>query len=173
MKRNDKHSKKAAGHLTEPLQLSDYKAFFESLGSHVIASATDAEVLDFTTADADAAWDAVTSADVATATFEEDGISADASGVWFRFDPGAGTLVANPAAVWKVRESDGGYAAFRMSALTMSDDAPESVTIEYRHQADAGGALDAAATVNDQLSVTSGLSPRSWIAAAPPVSVAV
>ena len=116
------------------------------------AGADGAEVLAFTTADADAAWDAVTIADVGAATFEEDGISADEGGVWFRFDPMAGTLVANPAAQWKVRESDGGYALFRVSELTMSGNAPQSVSIEYRHQTDAGGTLGAAGTVDADLS---------------------
>jgi hypothetical protein len=115
------------------------------------AAATAEEVLAFTMADADAVWEAVTIADVAGATFEEDHISEDEGGVWFRFDVGANNLVANPAAVWKVRESDGGYAVFRVSVLTMSGDDPQSVSIEYRHQADAAGTLGSLGTVTADL----------------------
>jgi hypothetical protein len=122
-------------------------------GYHMLtnATATADEVLAFTEADADAAWDAVTIADVAGATFVEDGIVEDEGGAWFRFDVGAGNLVANPTAVWKVRESDGGYAVFRVSVLTMSGDDPQSVTIEYRRQAGAGATLGSTGSVTADL----------------------
>jgi hypothetical protein len=107
------------------------------------ASATDTEVAAFTEADADAAFDAVTEADIAGVSFEEDGIAEDTGGSWFSFSPGAGTLVANPGAAWKVRESGGGYALFRVSAMTLTPAmALDSVTIEYRHH-DAGADLGA------------------------------
>jgi hypothetical protein len=63
------------------------------------------------------------------------------SGPWFRFDPVAMNLVANPGAAWKVRESDGGYAVFRVAGLVMSGSDPQSVLIEFRHQANTGAAL--------------------------------
>jgi hypothetical protein len=102
------------------------------------ANATDAEVVAFTEADADAAWEAVTEADIAGATFIDDGIIEDTSGPWFRFDPMAQNLVANPGAAWKVDTSGDGYAVFRVSELVMAGFDPESVEIEYRYQSPSG-----------------------------------
>lgn len=107
------------------------------------AAATGPAVAAFTMADADAAWEAVSAADIATAVFEEDDIVEDANGSWFRFDAAAGSLVANPVVAWKVDESGSGFAAFRVSNLTLGpgpDFEPESVTLQFRHQP-AGGSL--------------------------------
>ena len=110
------------------------------------ALATDTEVVSFTPADAEAAFEAVTAADISGATFVEDGLVPDDTGPWFRFDFFSGTLVANPGAAWKVQEADGGFSLFRISELVMGGQTPSSITVEYRHQ-DAGGALGAANTV--------------------------
>lgn len=109
------------------------------------AGATADEVLAFTLADADAAWEAVTSADVATADFREDELIEDTGGSWFRFDAVSNTLVANSAAAWKVDEVGTGFAVFRVSDLNLTpapDYDPLSLTIQYRHQP-AGGVLGA------------------------------
>ena len=110
------------------------------------AEATDTEVAAFTMDDADAAWESVTVDDIAGAVFSEDGIIEDQGASWFRFDPSAGTLVANPGAAWKARESDGGFSIFRVAELNMMGNAPLGVTVEYRHQ-DAGGTLGPISTV--------------------------
>lgn len=110
------------------------------------ANATSDEVVAFTLADADAAWDEVTVDDVAGATFAVDGLIDDMTGPWFTFSPVAGTLVANPGAAWKTAEADGGYAVFRVSELVMDGQSAESVTVEYR-RSDAGGTLGDAETV--------------------------
>lgn len=55
-----------------------------------------------------AAFQAVTDADIpAAASFMEDGLAPDPGATWFRFDFVSGTVVANPGAAWKVRESFG------------------------------------------------------------------
>jgi hypothetical protein len=59
--------------------------------------------------------------------------------------------VANPGAAWKVKEADGGYALFRISALTVAGTSAESITVEYRHQ-DSGGSLGDIETVDADLS---------------------
>jgi len=110
------------------------------------AEATSDEVIAFTTDDADAAWESVTEADIAGVTFVSDGIVEDLSGPWFRFDPMANTLAANTGAAWKVNESSGGSALFRVSNLEMMGNTPLGVTLEYRHQ-DSGATLGASATV--------------------------
>lgn len=115
-----------------------------SLGTH--ADATSDEVLAFTPATGESAFDAVTEESIAGATFTADGLIEDATGSWFRFSPQAGTLVANPGAAWRVREADGGYALFRVSVLQMAGQAPLGATIEYRHQA-SSGTLGATGTV--------------------------
>lgn len=119
------------------------------------ASLTDTEVTALTMSDADAAWEAVTEADIAGATFVVDGLVEDFSGPWFRFDPMANTLVANTGAAWKVRESDDGSSVVRVGNLDMAGQTPEGVTLEYRHQ-DAGATLDAAATVDVDFSQGTG-----------------
>lgn len=110
------------------------------------AGATEAQVLAFTEADADAAFDAVTEADIAGAAFEVDGLVEDQGGAWFQFSPQAGTLVANPGAAWRVREADGGFALFRVVELELNGNIPVRARVEYRHQ-DAGTNLGAPDTV--------------------------
>jgi hypothetical protein len=110
------------------------------------ADADSADVVDFTSAEADAAWEAVTVDDIAGATFIEDGLVEDDSGPWFRFDPIGNTLVANSGAAWKMREADGGFALFRVSDMTLAGDLLGDITLEYRRQ-DAGGSLGALSSV--------------------------
>jgi hypothetical protein len=119
------------------------------------AGSTAEQVVAFTEADGLAAFEAVTAADISGVTFVEDGLAEDMGGSWFRFDPMAGTLVANPGAAWKVREADGGYALFRISELVMAGLAPSSITVEYRHQ-DSGGTLGSIGTVEVDLTGGSG-----------------
>ena len=102
------------------------------------SDATAEEVVAFTPADGEAAFEAVTEAHIAGATFTEDGLIEDVSGPWFRFSPQAGTLVANPGAAWRVRAADGGFALFRVAALQMAGQAPLGLTVEYRHQPESG-----------------------------------
>ena len=90
--------------------------------------------------DADAAFGAVTEADIDQATFVFDSLIPDPGASWFNFSPQAGTLVANPSAAWQVREADGGFAIFRVSELEMAGMQSLGASIEFRHQ-DAGGAL--------------------------------
>lgn len=115
-----------------------------NVGNH--AAATSDEVLAFTPATGDAAFESVTESAIASATFAADGLIEDGTGSWFRFSPQAGTLVANPGAAWRVREADGGYALFRVAALQMAGQAPLGATIEFRHQA-ASGTLGATGSV--------------------------
>lgn len=118
------------------------------------AALTSEEVVALDATDGEAAFEAVTADDIpAASAFEEDGIAPDPGGSWFRFDPQAGTLVANPGAAWKVQESGGGFAVFRVSELVMAGQAPQSITLEYRHQ-DGGGDLGTAQTV--QIDLTAG-----------------
>lgn len=119
------------------------------------ADATDTEVAAFTMVDADAAWDAVTVDDIAGVTFEEDGIIEDMSGPWFVFNPMIQTLSANSGAAWKVRDSEGDYAVFRVIELVMDGNSPESLTVEFRAQS-AGGSLGDAQTVTVDFSMGPG-----------------
>jgi hypothetical protein len=98
------------------------------------AGADSATVVNFTTADADEAWEAVTVDDIAGATFVEDGIVEDDSGPWFRYDPMAGTLVANTGAAWKLKEADGGYALFRVSSMDVPASTMTAITVQFRRQ---------------------------------------
>ncbi|MEK9502626.1 HmuY family protein [Gaopeijia maritima] len=110
------------------------------------AGATAEQVLAFTPADGEAAFEAVTEADIAGATFRADGLIEDNGGPWFRFDGQAGTLVANPGAAWKIATADGGHGLFRVIELNMAGQAPLGATVEVRYQAP-GGALGAASEV--------------------------
>lgn len=104
------------------------------------ANATAEEVVAFTQDDADAAFEAVTEADIAGVTFRADGLIADMGGPWFRFDGQAGTLVANPGAAWKLATADGSHGVFRVVELDMAGNAPLGATVEVRHQP-SGGSL--------------------------------
>ena len=112
------------------------------------AGATEQEVLAFTSEDAEDAFVAVTEANIAGATFVEDGLVEDENGSWFRgveLPDGSRTLVANPGAAWRVREADGGYALFRIADLQLEGESLLSAVVEYRHQ-DADGTLGALST---------------------------
>jgi hypothetical protein len=111
------------------------------------ASVDSATIVNFTAADADEAWDAVTVDDITGKTFVEDGIVEDDSGPWFRYDPMAGTLVANTGAAWKLKEADGGHALFRISSMDVPGSTMAAITVQFRRQ-DAGadlGAIDSVA----------------------------
>ena len=109
------------------------------------ADLTAEEITALTSADGEAAFAAVTDADIpAASSFTEDVLVPDEGGAWFRFDPQVGNLVANPGAAWKVRESSGrGYAIFRVVDLEMEGRRPLGLTIEYRRHAPGGSLGDA------------------------------
>jgi hypothetical protein len=98
------------------------------------------------------AFQAVTEADIPASTaFIEDGLAPDPGATWFRFDPQAGTLVADPRAAWKVQESSGrGHALFRVVELRMEGQRPLGLNIEYRRQ-DPGGTLGEASIATADL----------------------
>ena len=106
------------------------------------AGASGDQVAALTPEDGEAAFQAVTEADIpASSAFIEDGLAPDPGSTWFRFDPQAGTLAADPRAAWKVRESSGrGYTLFRVVELRMEGQRPLGLNIEYRRH-DPGGAL--------------------------------
>ncbi len=116
------------------------------------AGAAGEQITAMTLEDGQAAFDAVTEADIpASSPFLEDGLAPDPGASWFRFDPQAGTLVANPGVAWKVRESsDRGFSMFRVSAIRMQGQRPLGVEIEYRRQ-DPGGTLGATQTASADL----------------------
>ncbi len=116
------------------------------------AGAAGEEVVALTPADGRAAFEAVTEADIpASSSFVEDGLAPDPGSSWFRFEPQIGTLVADPRAAWKVRESSGrGHALFRVVELRMQGQRPLGLEIEYRRQ-DPGGTLGEAGTATVDL----------------------
>lgn len=105
-----------------------------NLGNNASMSAE--QVTAMTEADGVAAFQAVTDADIpAASSFMEDGLAPDPGGSWFRFDFRTGSLVANPGAAWKLRESSGrGFGIFRVTALEMEGQRPVGVTVEFRRQ---------------------------------------
>lgn len=111
-----------------------------SLGNNASSSAD--QVVALTPEDGEAAFQAVTEVDIpASSAFVEDGLAPDPGSSWFRFDPQAGTLVADPRVAWKVRESSGrGHALFRVVELRLEGQRPLGLNIEYRRQ-DPGGTL--------------------------------
>lgn len=111
-----------------------------NLGNNASSSAE--QVVALTPEEGEAAFQAVTEADIpVSSAFVEDGLAPDPGSSWFRFDPQAGTLVADPRVAWKVRESSGrGHALFRVAELRMEGQRPLGLNIEYRRQ-DPGGAL--------------------------------
>lgn len=104
------------------------------------ADASAEQVLAFTAADGQAAFGAVTEADISGAQFTTDGLIEDEGGSWFRFSPQVGNLVADPSAAWMVRGADGSFGLFRVAELVMGGQIPASITVEIRHQP-AGGTL--------------------------------
>ena len=111
------------------------------------ASATAEMVLAFTTEDGVADFEAVTDAAISGASFSVDALVPDPGASWFRFDPVQQTLVANPAAAWKLRESsDRGFAVFRVVELKMDGQRPLGATVEYRRHG-AGASLGSSAKI--------------------------
>ena len=111
-----------------------------TLGTHAGLSAT--EVAELTRADADAAFEAVTASNIPGVQFQEARLVEDAGRTWFQFNPMAGTIVGNPASVWRLREADGGgHTLLRVSGMDMGGvDLRDllAVTIQYRRQAPGG-----------------------------------
>lgn len=120
------------------------------------AELTQEQIVALSEADGDSAFQAVTEDDVAGATFVQDDVVPAPGASWFRFDRRTNTVVANPRAAWKVRESSSrGHAVFRVSELTMQGQRPVAVglVVEYRQQA-ASGALGDLGTI--QVDLTQG-----------------
>jgi hypothetical protein len=109
------------------------------------ATADTATILGFTPENQLAAFQAIGVSDIPDPTaFKAEGLGPDLSS-WFRFDPVAMGLVANPQAAWKLRRSaSADYALFRVSRIVASTTALDSVVFEYRLQPSAGtlGAID-------------------------------
>lgn len=120
-----------------------------SLGTHAGLNAT--QITALTPDDADTAFEAVTAASIAGVVFREADLVEDAGRTWFQFNPLAGTIVANPASVWKLREAEGGsHALLRVSGMQMGGANLMdllAVTIQYRRQA-AGGSLGSLTTLS-------------------------
>ena len=116
-----------------------------NLGNH--AGLTDEEIAGLTVEEGHDAFRAVTGDDIPSpSSFTEDELVPDPGATWFRFDPQAGTVVADPRVAWKVRESLGrGYAVFRVTDLEMDGRRPLGLTIEYRRH-NPGNTLSAADT---------------------------
>ena len=112
------------------------------------AGASEVDIAALTPDDGRAVFEAVTEAEIPAASdFVEDGLASDPGSTWFRFEPQIGTLVADPRAAWKVRESSGrGHALFRVAELRMEGPRPLGLDIEFRRQGP-GGALGEAGTV--------------------------
>lgn len=112
------------------------------------AGADTAALLSFTPENQLAAFNAVGEADIPDdGSFAAEGLGPDFSS-WFRFDPVANGLVANPQAAWKLRRSASAqYALIRVKRIVASDVALDSVVFEYRLQAQGGmlGAIDSIA----------------------------
>ena len=116
------------------------------------AGATDAEVLAFTPASQLPAFDAIDASDIPASGFSTEVLAPDFSS-WFR--PTATGLLANPAAVWKLRRASGAgagaYAAIRVENIVNDanptpTDGMRGITFGYRLQT-APGTLGAAQTV--------------------------
>jgi hypothetical protein len=108
------------------------------------ASADTATILSFTAANQLAAFDAVGPADIpGSGSFTSEGLGPDYAS-WFRFDPFANGLVANPQAAWKVARAGGtGYALVRVARIVATQTTLDSVTFEWR-LADQNGDLGVA-----------------------------
>lgn len=122
-----------------------------NLGNNASASAE--EIVALTEQDGEAAFEAVTEADIpAAGSFMEDGLAPDPGASWFRFDPVSGSLVANPGAAWMVRESSGrGFAIFRVTNLRMQGQRPVGLVIEYRRH-EPNGTLGTSHTIEGDVS---------------------
>jgi len=114
--------------------------------------ASEAEVLAFTAENQLPAFDAIDASDIPSAGFTSEVLAPDHTS-WFR--PTATGLLANPAAVWKLRRASGAgagaYAVIRVENIVNADppsqaDGMRGITFGYRLQA-APGTLGAAQTV--------------------------
>lgn len=115
-----------------------------SLGNN--ADLTADQVTALTPQDGEAAFAAVTEADIPAAGFVEDALAPETGPSWFRFDRQSGAIVANPGAAWKLREGSGrGYGVIRMVDIAMQGERPVGATIEFRRH-DPGGSLGAPET---------------------------
>ena len=121
------------------------------------AGATDAEILAFTAAGELPAFDAVDASDIPASGFASEALAPDQTS-WFR--PTQTGLLANPAAVWKLRRASGAgagaYAVIRVENIVNADppsqtDGMRGITIGYRLQT-TPGTLGAAQTVVVDLS---------------------
>lgn len=112
------------------------------------AAADTAAFLGFTAENQLAGFTAVGEADIPDdGSFTAEGLGPDFSS-WFRFDPVANGLVANPQSAWKLRRSASAqYALFRVKRIVASNIALDSVVFEYRLQAVGGtlGTIDSVA----------------------------
>lgn len=116
-----------------------------SLGNN--AGLTADEVAALTAQDGEAAFAAVTAADIPAAGFIEDALAPETGPSWFRFDRQSGSIVANPGAAWKLREGAGrGYGVIRMVDIAMQGERPVGATIQFRRH-DPGGSLGAPETL--------------------------
>ncbi len=88
-------------------------------------------------------FEAVSSSDVPGAgSFTSEGLGPDYAS-WFRFDPFANGLVANPQAAWKVARAGSGHALARVARIVATQSTLDSVTFEWR-LADQNGNLGTA-----------------------------
>ncbi|MCY3699611.1 MAG: HmuY family protein [Gemmatimonadetes bacterium] len=116
-----------------------------SLGNN--ANLTADQVTALTPQDGEAAFAAVSEADIPAAGFVEDALAPETGPSWFRFDRQSGSIVANPGAAWKLREGSGrGYGVIRMVDIAMQGERPVGATIQFRRH-DPGGSLGAPETV--------------------------
>lgn len=116
------------------------------------AGLTADEVAALTPQDGEAAFAAVTAADIPAAGFIEDALVPETGPSWFRPDPRSGSIVANPGAAWKLREGSGrGYGVIRIVDIAMQGERPVGATIQFRRH-DPGGSLGAPETLALDLS---------------------
>lgn len=122
--------------------------------------ASDAEILAFTAEGEQVAFDAVDASDIPAAGFTSENLAPDYTS-WFR--PTATGLLANPAAVWKLRRASGAgagaYAVLRVESILNANPPSQTsgmlgITIGYRLQT-APGTLGAAQSVVVDLSTAS------------------
>lgn len=112
-----------------------------SLGNN--AGLTADQVAALTPEDGEAAFAAITAADIPAGGFVEDALAPETGPSWFRFDRQSGSIVANPGAAWKLREGSGrGYGVIRMVEIAMQGERPVGATIQFRRH-DPGGSLGA------------------------------
>ena len=116
-----------------------------SLGNN--AGLTADQIAALTPEDGEAAFAAVTAAEIPAGGFVEDALAPETGPSWFRFDPQVGLIVANPGAAWKLREGSGrGYGVIRVVDIAMEGERPVGASIQFRRH-DPGGSLGAPETL--------------------------